>query len=447
MGRRWGNGNNWQQVNNGKKGKPANKQPQGKAWGSPGATLARNATASGAAAPPTSKQLAEWKARGWQDRTTTTRPTDPSAPVIPPVDRGPEQTARTNRLWHQHQEAIKVCAIVTKSGTATPEVVAMHENIVATLRAQLDESKPREDIYAGQLKKIEQTRAKLLQGEAINTKEYAALDAQHEVCKQSDERQKALRQHLLELEAELPAMAQAAKATLPKPRHEQAVDDLLQYAEVKISSLAGNKDATNTAAVKGLQDAMAGIHKLLEALTVASVTTASNQPHTKDAEGDDIMGNAAKPAPPNATTDDQTAHTQHAKPPEATQENAQGKGNNSDNTSSNTADPPEPRGAPPTPEAAQQTTVGADGKSQDQEKILATAQEVSVNQDGDSDELKTQRSALRGRMVRTPIDYDALQACIAKVQATIQIPAHPPAHKSQRTTKDPVEQVDHEDEL
>ena len=307
----------------------------------------------------------------------------------------------------------------------------MHDNIVATLRAQLDESKPREDIYAGQLKKIEQTQAKLQQGEAINTKEYAALDAQHEVCKKSDEKQKALRQHLHDLEAELPAMAQAAKATLPKPKHEQAVDDLLQYAEVKINSLTGNKDATNTAAVKGLQDAMAGIHKLLEALAVANVTNANNQPHTKDANGDDIMGNqggadasAAKPAPPNTTGGDQTTHTQQAKPPETVQEDAQA-----------------------TPEATQQTTDGADGRSQDQEKILATAQEVSVNQDGDSDELKTQRSALRGRMVRTPIDYDALQACIAKVQATIQIPAHPPAHKSQRTTKDPVEQVDDEDEL
>ena len=110
----------------------------------------------------------------------------PNDPQIPRAERDPEQDARTSRLWRQHRDAVRVRDMVARSDSATPELVAMHDQIVARLRAQLDDSKPVEDLYAGRLKTAKQLEDKLEAAEALATQEWAAVDAQVDIAKKAD---------------------------------------------------------------------------------------------------------------------------------------------------------------------------------------------------------------------------------------------------------------------
>ena len=59
---------------------------------------------------------------------------------------------------------------VARSSSATPEMVAMQDRIVEGPQEQLRESKPAEDLYAGEIKKIKQLEAKFAASEEESTK-------------------------------------------------------------------------------------------------------------------------------------------------------------------------------------------------------------------------------------------------------------------------------------
>ena len=394
---RWAN---WQYVTKGKKGQQANKQPARKAWGAPAASPPRSPAPHGGQATPTAKQLVEWKARGWQDRSAnaSAKPVDPDDPVIPPVQRDPEQTARTDRIRQQHQDAVKVRDMVARSDTATPEVVAMHDNIVARLRAQLDDSKPVEDLYAGQLKKVKQLEEKVQQAETSATEEWAAVNTQVEVAKKADLKCRTLAQSLHDAKQSLPAMAEAAKATLPKQKHQRAFDDILHYVDGQAQVLADAKDAATASALKAMGEALAAVREQLAAINSAKAT--------KDAQGDAVMGGGA-----TATANTMPAATVEVQQPVPAQPTATGTGGNGPidlTTQPSQADQPAP-------------ATGVDQALLHQQKtIMAKAEELSRSDERDTEELKTQRSALRGRMAGVPIDYDFLQKGITRLQTALQ---------------------------
>ena len=145
--------------------------------------------------------------------------TTPNDPQIPRAERDPEQDARTSRLWRQHRDAVRVRDMVARSDSATPELVAMHDKIVVRLRAQLDDSKPAEDLDVGQLKKAKQLEYKLEAAEVVATQEWAAVDTQVDTAKKADGKCKSIPAALKEARGALPAMAHAAGAQAPRPKH------------------------------------------------------------------------------------------------------------------------------------------------------------------------------------------------------------------------------------
>ena len=243
---------------------------------------------------------------------------------------------------------------------------------------------------------VRQLEDKVQQAETSATEEWAAVNTQVEVTKKADLKCRTLAQSLHDAKQSLPAMAEAAKATLPKQKHQRAFDDILHYVDGQAQVLADAKDAATATALKAMGEALAAVRAQLAAINSASAT--------KDAQGDVVMGGGA-----TATANTMPATTVDVQQPGPTQPATTGTVD--DGSIDFTTQPSQ----------ADQPATGADEALLHQQKTtVAKAEELSVSDDRDTEELKIQRSALRGRMAGVPIDYEFLQKGITRVQAALQ---------------------------
>ena len=413
---------NWETV--GRKGGQANKQPQRKTWGNPASTPPASRKPD---ATPSAKQLAEWKARGWQDRSgqSSAKP-DSDRPIIPEVEQSPEQLATTKRLWQKHQDAVKLRDMVARSDCTSPEILAMHNRSVELLRQQLDDSKPVEYLYAGQLKKVEQLEGKLQSAKTDSTNQWAAVDEQVEKAKQADAKVKAITLSLQDARDLLPDMAQAAKAQLPKPKMQRAFDDVLQSISAEAQLCTDDQDSATATAYRGMEQLMEAVQAQMAAITAARAADTARKRNPKDSEGDDSMGTHRQPRKEEGTTvpNDGTAAVGVSPPAERS-----------------TTDPPpepdavhtsqteqtgtaaEPQQAAPAAVAPQQMDPPVTEDLQRQTALLARARTAATAQQGDSTEVANLRSALRGRMASNGIDYTFLEEGINCVIAATSVVA------------------------
>ena len=415
-GQRQGRWRNWQTA--GSKKKPANRQPQSKSWGSPAGTTASSSKSS----EPTAKQLAEWKSRGWQERGSQPKPVppaDPERPIIPEVEQSPEQLATTRRLWQKHQDAVKLRDMVARSD-CSPEILAMHNRGVELLRQQLDDSKPVEYLYAGQLKKVEQLENKLQNVKADATKQWAAVDEQVETAKQADAKVRAITLALQDARELLPDMAQAAKAQMPKPKMQRAFDDVLLSLSAEADLCSDDKDSATATAYRGMQQLMEAVQAQMAALTAARAADTVRKRNPKDAAGDDSMGthrqppgergppvpNDGVPAVEVPTTADLSTD---APPSQPVQVHA--------SQTEQTGTAAEPQHAATVAAVPQQVDVPATEDAQRIASLMERAKAVAIPQQGDSADVASLRSALRGRMARNEIDYAFLEEGINCVTA------------------------------
>ena len=440
-GQRQGRWRNWQTAGKQKSGQN-NRQPPKKNWGSPGSAHA----SSNATAAPTAKQLAEWKARGWQDLSGASQSAGqaPTAdrPVIPEVERTPEQTANTKRLWQLHQDAVRLRDMVERSDTCTPDILAMHNQRVSELRRRLDVSKPVEYLYAGQLKKVEQLAAKVQAARDDATKQWAAVDEQIETAQKADTKVKTLVQALHDTQALLPDMAQAAKAEVPKPKYERAFDDVIESIATEVQRSSDQADTASAATLRTMEQTLQALRVQFAAFSCARQAEHANKNRPKDSEGDDIMGGQQQQQqqkqqqdPPPATPHEPqtTQEASRSSPPTPTVPEATGQHQQPQQTDivDLAAQVPEPS------EPAQSTDTGNDEQIH-QQAMLAKAQQVAAKNKCDTEEVASLRSALRGRLHAKPVDVGFLQQGIDCVEAAVQkqyndVGPSAPTAKNQRT--------------
>ena len=151
---------------------------------------------------------------------------------------------------------------------------------------------------------------------------------------------------------------------------------------------------------------MLAIRAQMAAVCTARAADVARKRNPKDSDGDDSMGAQLKA--PGAGTADATGGASASTVADAATQQA---------AATTPVEPTEPKAATPTAPAPQSTPAISADELQRQAAILERAKSAATTQQGDSQEVAHLRSALRGRMVGDPIDYNFLEQGIQCVMA------------------------------
>ena len=344
----------------------------------------------------------DWTAGGWR-KGQSSKPDSGDGDSAAAAPRDEDRDATTAEI---RQELLEVQALRAQHGRSKnpcPEIGKMLDDKAAALRLRLDNNKLPSDLYALDRKKLAQLQDRADKLLEQNTQTWAEIEEAVKSAKERDRRYLAIMAQIEELEATLPARAEAAGIKPPQPEVDSAME-IFQRQVDKDTAVATS----------------ASCDRLTEIMRAANV--AMQEVHAQLAAAQNVKQDIARAAAPTRMDVDPTGAV-------ATDNNsALNTTTTTTTTTGSTSAEPDAQPATHTPAAAaaeqaaepfsaaassaaagSSTGIVTIPEGAGRDSIKEKAHEASTARDGDAEAVSTARAALRARLSQQPDDYEWLQ--------------------------------------
>ena len=384
----------------------------------------------------TDAQWAAWRAGGWRAGRSGDSSAKPAAsaagapapaPATDAAARDADVDAITVALREELLEARALEAAHAKSTNPCPVVAGLLAKRTADLRKRLDDSKPRQDVYELHVKIMAQLLRDADKIQQQSTEKWAGIADDLVTAREMDAKLSAIMARHAEMQADMPAKAQAAgvKPPVPKPQGALDVGAILRQIEQEAAVLPQQGPLAD--ALRAMATASAEVQAQATA-AAAAAAEASVASTAAQLSGDGGAPDATMGQPEAATASLSTDAAAEGGTPEpaplAVELTAPVVLCAAAVALTADATPSSP------PEAAPTVRSVAD------QAIARRAREVCAQHDGDAPSVATARSALRARIDQHPDDVIWMQRGIDAVVSELSKhggPAVRPARQRSRS--------------